>query len=226
MAIRCGTRLLGHTDRVTVGRERKPIFHVATKFFHVNFIPFVPLGSCLVLDFLQPNRAVGIPTSAKSIGISWLRCIAWYSALILGILTFCSVLDSTTWVPTSWQLPLCFFLALGLASFVTWHGYLNDASYERAIELLGHVSLGPRFDAIMKTLVDESFVSQFTDNGQIEALALAVPTETTEQAPHGDLELAEGSAVQGSSDGSSSHMTVNLDAPDSPEDSSFWVIRI
>lgn len=195
-----GTRIFGSTDSVAFGSERKPAYHVVTKFFHVQFIPFVPLSSYLVLDFLQGKRAISIPLSGKSIGIAWLRCISWWSVVFLGILTLASG-------DFSWQLLLCFLFAIVAAPFVTWHGYFNDASYGRAMELLGHINLGPRFDATLKRMVDASYISQFSDNGELEALALAIPTATAElvdwdeaaemSAPEcpDDLELQEATAV-------------------------------
>ena len=193
-----GKRKFGSTDRVTLGRERKPAFHVATIFFHIQFIPIVPLETYLFLDFLDGNQAVtprfwreswlarrsacqavSIPTSYKSIGIAWIRCIAWYSFLIL-LLGLQSLILAA--------------IALGLAIFVTFHDYFNDASYERAMELLEHANLGTREKALVKRVIHESFISQSTDDDhQLEALAL--PTATAELECSDDLELAEATVV-------------------------------
>ena len=69
--------------------------------------------------------------------------------------------------------PLLGAIALLVALFVTFHGYFNDASYERAMELLEHANLGTREEALVKRVIQESFVSQSTDDGQ---LPLAIPT--------------------------------------------------
>ena len=169
-----GKRKFGSTDRVTLGRERKPAFHVATIFFHIQFIPIVPLKTYLFLDFLDGNQAVSIPTSYKTIGIAWIRCITWWSFLIL-LLGLQSLILAA--------------IALGLAIFVTFHDYFNDASYERAMELLEHANLGTREKALVKRVINESFISQSTDDGQ---LPLAIPT--TEECSD-DLELAEATVV-------------------------------
>ena len=79
-------------------------------------------------------------------------------------------------------------IALLVALFVTFHGYFNDASYERAMELLEHANLGKR-EALVKRAIQESFNSQSTDDGQ---LPLAIPT--TEECSD-DLELAEATVV-------------------------------
>ena len=169
-----GKRKFGSTDRVTLGRERKPAFHVATIFFHIQFIPIVPLETYLFLDFLDGNQAMSIPTSYKSIGIAWIRCITWWSFLILLLCLQSLILAA---------------IALGLAIFVTFHDYFNDASYERAMELLEHANLGTREKALVKRVIHESFISQSTDDGQ---LPLAIPT--TEECSD-DLELAEATVV-------------------------------
>ena len=174
-----GKRKFGSTDRVTLGRERKPAFHVATIFFHIQFIPIVPLETYLFLDFLDGNQAMSIPTSYKSIGIAWIRCITWWSFLIL-LLGLQSLILAA--------------IALGLAIFVTFHDYFNDASYERAMELLEHANLGTREKALVKRVIHESFISQSTDDDhQLEALAL--PTATAELECSDDLELAEATVV-------------------------------
>ena len=174
-----GKRKFGSTDRVTLGRERKPAFHVATIFFHIQFIPIVPLETYLFLDFLDGNQAVSIPTSYKTIGIAWIRCITWWSFLILLLCLQSLILAA---------------IALGLAIFVTFHDYFNDASYERAMELLEHANLGTREKALVKRVIHESFISQSTDDDhQLEALAL--PTATAELECSDDLELAEATVV-------------------------------
>ena len=169
-----GKRKFGSTDRVTLGRERKPAFHVATIFFHIQFIPIVPLETYLFLDFLDGNQAMSIPTSYKSIGIAWIRCITWWSFLIL-LLGLQSLILAA--------------IALGLAIFVTFHDYFNDASYGRARGLLKHANLGTREKALVKRVIHESFISQSTDDGQ---LPLAIPT--TEECSD-DLQLAEATVV-------------------------------
>ena len=47
------------------------------------------------------------------------------------------------------------------------HGLLNDASYDQALELCTkYIKVGTLFDASLKRLVDESFVSQYTSTDE------------------------------------------------------------
>jgi hypothetical protein len=73
-----GTGLYGRVDKVPSGE------HVATNFFHIFFLPIVPLGSVVVV----PSRSrrhpgVNIHTSAKSVLAGYLR--TW--ALVCGPLS-------------------------------------------------------------------------------------------------------------------------------------------
>lgn len=61
---------MGETDSVP------GVFYVATRFFHVQYLPLVAEKSYLVLPALG-NRAVEIPLSQKSIGVAWLRVITF-----------------------------------------------------------------------------------------------------------------------------------------------------
>ena len=57
---------------------------------------------------------------------------------------------------------------------------LMDASYERAIELLGHVNGGERFNSAMKRIIAMSYISQSLESGILEELESAMPTTTGE----------------------------------------------
>jgi len=158
---------MGSTDRVQV--RGKDLFHVATKFFHVNFMPLFPSSSYVVIDFLgQGNRCIEIPLSCKSIFIAWLRFLSWVAVFFLGVFVLAAAGDDV-----SWELVTFFVMALAIAFFVTWHGSLNDASYDRALELCTeYIKTGTSFDATLKRLVDESFVSQYTSTDELESLSL------------------------------------------------------
>ena len=171
-----GRRLFGRTDYVAVGSgsEKKPLFHVATLFAHVQFIPLYPLSSHLFVDVLEGSQAVSIPISGKSVAVAWLRCTTYWTTFFLGIFSLPAADEF------SWQLFLCFVVALAFAILVTWHGFFNDASYERAIELLGHVNGGERFNSAMKRIIAMSYISQSLESGILEELESAMPTTTGE----------------------------------------------
>ena len=82
-----GTRLFGGTDTVP------GLFHVATKFFHINFLPLVPLSSYLVLKrrgtFTHQlgwgNNAfqgIEIPMSGKSVALGYIRALATIGIIV------------------------------------------------------------------------------------------------------------------------------------------------
>ncbi|HEV3116010.1 MAG TPA: hypothetical protein VGY58_03080, partial [Gemmataceae bacterium] len=70
-----GTSLYGKVDQV------KGLFHVATLFFHLNWIPIIPRASYLILERASAGASQGIPLgmSGKSILFAWGRC-----ALLIG----------------------------------------------------------------------------------------------------------------------------------------------
>ena len=81
-----GLHYFGKVDRV------RGLCYVTTYFFHLLFIPFIPLGSCLILDrpedrWTWKKRGLRIPMSGKSVLLGYLRGFCLGTVLIsLGIL--------------------------------------------------------------------------------------------------------------------------------------------
>jgi hypothetical protein len=76
-----GTRLFGKVDTVP------GVFHVATKCFHINFVPLIPVQTYVVIS--QDGRQFrGVPVSLsfKSFGMAWLRLIAGLISIVGAIL--------------------------------------------------------------------------------------------------------------------------------------------
>jgi hypothetical protein len=72
-----GSRFFGKVDSV------KGLFHVATRFGHLWFIPLIPMGSMVVLDRRGGTlRGVPIPLSLRSILVAWLRAALIAAAVI------------------------------------------------------------------------------------------------------------------------------------------------
>jgi hypothetical protein len=68
MVIVYGSRLMGRVDRVP------GLFHVATRFGHIYYLPLIPLQSFLVMaEQGDQFRGVPIPMSGKSILFAWAR---------------------------------------------------------------------------------------------------------------------------------------------------------
>lgn len=71
MFVHAGTHLYGKVDQVP------GLLHVGTQFFHVNFVPLVPMASFVVLDGVERKEddapGVPIPLNGKSLFFAWLR---------------------------------------------------------------------------------------------------------------------------------------------------------
>lgn len=69
MVVVYGTRLFGKVDTLD-----DTGVHVATKFFHISWIPLIPLGSFLVIeDTGDRHRGASVPLSFKSVLVAYLR---------------------------------------------------------------------------------------------------------------------------------------------------------
>jgi hypothetical protein len=81
-----GSRMYGKVDQVP------GLFHVATQFAHVQFIPLVPIKSWLVIDStVQGGRFRGVPLGwhGRSIFFAWLRfgsCIGGLLCVVLAVI--------------------------------------------------------------------------------------------------------------------------------------------
>src|SRR3954468_4659567 len=68
MLIIWGSRLYGKVDEVP------GMFHVATKFGHLWYIPLIPIGSHIVLEQSGRSwRGMPVGLSGKSVLAAWLR---------------------------------------------------------------------------------------------------------------------------------------------------------
>lgn len=131
-----GTRLMGKVDQVpTLG-------HVATRFVHVYFFPFIPAGSYLIFSQAGDDfRGIPIPLSFKSVLVAWLRAglLASFAALTVG----CLVSLSRGKVDAVASIAVGCFAAVPLGLFIgTYYlGWFTKASYERALHLAQSVGL-------------------------------------------------------------------------------------
>src|SRR5262245_61154141 len=75
-----GSRLYGRVDEVP------GLFHVATRFGHLWYIPLIPMGSTVIFEKSGNSyRGVPIGLSAKSFLVAWLRAGLIVAAVLLGI---------------------------------------------------------------------------------------------------------------------------------------------
>jgi hypothetical protein len=81
MIVVFGHRLFGKVDAVP------GLFHVATKFFYIDYLPLIPAGTWLVFSQNGKSwRGVPIPFSIKSMLVAWARAAVILGTGIFGIL--------------------------------------------------------------------------------------------------------------------------------------------
>jgi len=143
MIVVWGSKLYGKTDEVP------GIFHVATKFWHLWYLPLIPMGTCLVLDETSDeSRGVRIPFSYKSVLLAWGRAAAIVLAVFLGFLACRSAFRGHFDV-TALVLIVCDAAAFGLFLELKYMRPFRYASYDRAMELAALA----QFDERGKTLL-------------------------------------------------------------------------
>ena len=110
-----GTHFFGRVDEV------EGLGCVATRFFHILWIPLVPMGTV----FLFPDdRGVSLPVSFKSIVVAYVRAFLFWSAA-----------GSVAAVPVTFGVTLCLAIPLGLA-WLLMPFVVRPASAARAAELM------------------------------------------------------------------------------------------
>lgn len=110
-----GTRMYGWVD----GIEGQGM--VATRFFHLMFVPLIPLGTVFMVD---DDRGAPISLSWKSILVAYLRAGIFWSAVVCWFS-----------VPATIGLTCILALPLTLAYFVMPF-FVRTASERRAAEIL------------------------------------------------------------------------------------------
>ena len=129
-----GTRLFGETDRVP------GLFHVTTRFFHIDFLPLVPIASYVVFETrrggtTRSSGGIAIPVSGKSIMVAWIRAIACI-CLIGTFIAMMITKDESGLGSIAFLSSLTGFLTFCVVvPFVMWHKLTRNATYERAQEI-------------------------------------------------------------------------------------------
>jgi len=80
MVIIWGQRMYGRVDRFAGS-------HVATRFFHLYYVPLIPLSSWLVLEEQTEGNFIGLqlPLQWRSVLLAWLRVAAVLAAISGGV---------------------------------------------------------------------------------------------------------------------------------------------
>ncbi|CAJ1967378.1 unnamed protein product [Cylindrotheca closterium] len=186
-----GTRMFGQTDRVP------GLFYVATKFFHINFVPLCPLSTYLVIEArgLGP-RGISVPMSSDSLIVAWLRAFGWIIAFAFALMTVSYAPSSESKNGTDYTLQMenfavflgCFFLFCGVALFLQFHSLLRNASYGRATEICS--TMMPGGSQGLQRLVDQHFGMDVVvmasamiaeEDGDMDHMEMAVASSATAQ---------------------------------------------
>jgi hypothetical protein len=142
MLIIWGSRLYGKVDEVP------GLFHVATKFGHLWYIPLIPMGSHLVVE-KTPKGWRGAPLGLhfKSVLMAWLRAALLVGAVVCGIVAFAVMADgSGPWVVPAVLAALC---VGGIAVSYRVRPF-RFASYERAVALAEKIGLSPAGNVMLE----------------------------------------------------------------------------
>ena len=138
MYIVWGSKLMGKCDVVP------GLFHVATKFGHVYYIPLIPTGSFVVIEETGKTfRGVPIGLSAKSILLAWARGGTFVVGLIGAIGALVAAGDKKP--SNEWMIWAGFGAAMWISCIVLCYaGIFTKASFERACALAKELKLTER----------------------------------------------------------------------------------
>jgi hypothetical protein len=136
MVIISGTRMAGKVDAIP------RIGYVSTRFFHLYWVPLLPLESFLVFSEDGDNiNGVPLGLQWKSVLVGWLRGASWLTMVVAPVLAVLTFADhhhiQGSIALASWA------LAAALLPLLHYFPGIREASYERAIELAERTGLSP-----------------------------------------------------------------------------------
>lgn len=127
-----GTRFFGQVDRVP------GLMAVRTKFFHINFVPLLPLASWVVFE--GTGRGVDLKKVRwNSVLFAWLRTALWVIALVSAIVGLARMGKDPDW--HAWM-PF-YGAAAGAAAAWFWSYRTAQADFDRAAQLAQMAQLSP-----------------------------------------------------------------------------------
>jgi hypothetical protein len=174
MIIIWGARLYGKVDEVP------GMFHVATKFGHVWYIPIIPMGSHIVLEQTgQGWRGVPVSLSGKSIMVAWLRGVGIAGMVFSAIGILVTAVDPRGVYGPLMTAAAIFAVALGVTIYAFASKGLRHASYERAVALgdklglsdEGRILLEMKFNRITPEQAKSALEEAARDRQEIAKLA-------------------------------------------------------
>lgn len=127
MIIIWGSKMYGQTDEVP------GLFHVATQFGHLYWVPLIPLGSYLV--FPDSDNMASLPLSGKSVLLAWLRAGLMLVIIVLLFMTLGSLSDKGAGLLDTLLCGLALCAAIGVFAASRMLPVVGRATLDRAREL-------------------------------------------------------------------------------------------
>jgi hypothetical protein len=173
--VRYGTRLSGKVDAFAGS-------YIATRFFHIYYVPLIPLSSWMVLgEDGESTRAISMPLNLRSIAAGYLRGVGSIIAVVLGIQMLSFFSSPYRWL--SWEnfIPeLVLPVALICAAAASWFsmGRLSRADRGKRVvywDAVGYyvdpAQLGDARHALIEKLRKDVYgkAKQLTEVGYREA---------------------------------------------------------
>jgi hypothetical protein len=160
MIIIFGTRLAGKVDAVP------RIGHVATRFFHVYYVPLIPLGTVFLTPDQTDETGVPLPLSGKSILVGWLRSAAWVGLIAAAVLLLTGISRAH---PGRLGLGVS---CLAACTAGLWLLYrlrpIVQASYQRATEIVQQIGLSPE----QRLMVEIAYGRMSADQAERELMKM------------------------------------------------------
>jgi 4-amino-4-deoxy-L-arabinose transferase-like glycosyltransferase len=161
-----GTRLFGKVDEVP------GLFHVATQFFHVWYVPLIPLGTHLVFEEGGEGwQGLPVRLSLKSVTVAWVRGFAAAGAIVFGLI---GLTEGSGWNPTLTRALVC----AALFALLKFYRGFRRASYERAVELAEEADLPPS----ARIMLDVEYGVLDAEQAEQALLALAPDEDADKEA--------------------------------------------
>jgi hypothetical protein len=131
MIIVWGSNMYGRCDEVP------GMFHVATRFGHLWYLPLIPMGSYLV--YRSEGRSFqGMPIGFhfKSFAMAWLRTGMVVGAIVFTVMAIAMACEQRPHHPTMWWIPALMAVACGaLGAWFSYGKFFRHASYITAVKL-------------------------------------------------------------------------------------------
>jgi hypothetical protein len=180
MIVIWGSGVYGKVDEVP------RLFHVATRFGHLYYVPLIPLGSVVVLQNSPDGfYGVSIPFSGKSIILAWLRAVLVLGAIAGVVYGAIQLFDGNYNQGAGFLLGAA--IALGGWVYSKKARNINRASYARAVQL------GELLDMSEEArLMIEVAYGQMSAEEAANRLAAASPAGGHEELPRRAVEPGVG----------------------------------